>query len=899
MIYSFIEGQIGVGKVKRFFGQSRSAAALADCKASLQLSIDVFIVRSRLEPMVKLRELWNEESKHIAELLELIGGSDLGSDASSLISFTPSFSTGTSTSSLPLLPPQPKIFHGRETEMQALVEVLLRDGARVAILGPGGIGKTSLASAALHDRAIALKYPERHFVSCDSAGNCDDLVASIAAALGFVEFKNLPQRISRYFLATSPSLLVLDNLETAWEPQESRGDVEAFLSLLADIPQLALVVTMRGAERPGKVNWTRPFLGPLQPLTPAAARQTFLDITDDDSSADVDDVLRLTNNLPLAISLIANLSAYEGCSSVLSRWESENTTVLSDGAGKDSNLDLSISLSLSSPRMLSSPNALQLLSVLALLPDGISDADLTQSGLFIVDLFAAKSTLLRTSLGYIDQDRRLKALVPIREYIRHHHPPPTALSKPLQQYFHRLILLWEDHRQISSGNIVPRITANLANLQSLILYGLDRNDPNVKDTIRSMLTLDSFTRAIGRGLRNFLNRIRDLVASIGDPTLQCEYTTALFLSWMYNQISAPEALSDAALKLFREANDIAGEARFNRVFGAYHHLHNGDASKALELYEAGLVLAEQGTDRFEHSTILEVMADALWQIGAYSRGKVYARKAHEIAAALPNFVLEAHCLRVEGICCMALSQFTQAAELCLRARERLALCGLQNGQLDLICRSTLANIHFLKTEYAESRSLQLEIAQETSADKMLNHAYALMNIAFIDTACGVPETTVVENLEPARAIFRSAPFPRGLAGCDFVLSLLHLREGRGAAAKSAFEALYLSSRGKHGEILIMCLEQLADLGHQMDDIQTTAQWAAVFLASTLKARNRLGIAHAVRCFGGIFSAHGDQVTALSLLQVALAEFAAMGVRRYAADCSLLIGKILESQGIQN
>ncbi|KAJ7025706.1 hypothetical protein C8F04DRAFT_1191137 [Mycena alexandri] len=85
-IYSFIEGQIGSGKVKRFFGQSRDAAALADCKTSLQFSIDVFIVRSRLEPMVKLHEIWSEESRRNHELLELIGGSGTISETSSSIS---------------------------------------------------------------------------------------------------------------------------------------------------------------------------------------------------------------------------------------------------------------------------------------------------------------------------------------------------------------------------------------------------------------------------------------------------------------------------------------------------------------------------------------------------------------------------------------------------------------------------------------------------------------------------------------------------------------------------------------------------------------------------------------------------------------------------------------------
>jgi hypothetical protein len=40
--------------------------------------------------------------------------------------------------------------------------------------------------------------------------------------------------------------MVLDNFETPWEPIELRGQVEDFLSLLADIPSLALLVGRPG-----------------------------------------------------------------------------------------------------------------------------------------------------------------------------------------------------------------------------------------------------------------------------------------------------------------------------------------------------------------------------------------------------------------------------------------------------------------------------------------------------------------------------------------------------------------------------------------------------------------------------------------------------------------------------
>jgi hypothetical protein len=139
-------------------------------------------------------------------------------------------------------------------------------------------------------------------------------------------------------------------------------------------------ITMRGAERPSKVHWTRPFLSPLKPLDQKAARLTFMDIVDDKHDLEeVDKILSLTDNMPLAINLLAHLVDSEGCSNVLLRWEKENTLMISEGFDKRSNLNLSISLSLSSPRIKSLPQSQELLNLLGMLPDGPSDVDLVQT----------------------------------------------------------------------------------------------------------------------------------------------------------------------------------------------------------------------------------------------------------------------------------------------------------------------------------------------------------------------------------------------------------------------------------------------------------------------------------------------------------------------------------------
>lgn len=138
--------------------------------------------------------------------------------------------SSSSTSSL-LLPPRPQIFHGRDTELATIVSTLVQPSAfpRITILGPGGIGKTALVSAALHHSEVEARFAHRYFVSCESASGSADVVLALAAQLGVSAqsgqaLKEVLQRLSS---TVEPTLLVLDNLESAWEAPEGRTEVEA------------------------------------------------------------------------------------------------------------------------------------------------------------------------------------------------------------------------------------------------------------------------------------------------------------------------------------------------------------------------------------------------------------------------------------------------------------------------------------------------------------------------------------------------------------------------------------------------------------------------------------------------------------------------------------------------
>ncbi|KAJ7439090.1 P-loop containing nucleoside triphosphate hydrolase protein, partial [Mycena latifolia] len=368
------------------------------------------------------------------------------------------------------LPAKPAIFHGRQSELNDILKIFNKESPRIAILGAGGIGKTSLARAALHHPDISSKYDDRVFVASDSATTSIELAALVGFTLDLKPGKDLTKLVVQYFSQGPPCLLVLDNLETAWERVESRSGVEEFISLLTDIPHLALIITMRGAERPAKVRWTRPLLPPLAPLSDAAAQQTFLDITGDfHDNREVNELLQLTDNMPLAVNLLAHLVDYEGCSRVLSRWKTEKTSLLSEGHNKMTSLDASISMSLSSPRMTS--GAMELLCLLSLLPDGLSDIELIQSNLPINNILTCKAVLLQTSLAYSDKTR-LKVLAPIREHMQQLCPTSSSLTQPLQHYFQSLLELYRNYGGVQTKGVINQITSNLGNLHQMLLHGM-------------------------------------------------------------------------------------------------------------------------------------------------------------------------------------------------------------------------------------------------------------------------------------------------------------------------------------------------------------------------------------------------------------------------------------------
>ncbi|KAJ7065709.1 hypothetical protein C8F01DRAFT_751334 [Mycena amicta] len=909
-IHTFVQAQQESSLIKKLFRQSEINALLKDCYAGLQQAVNVFKVDS-MGLVLDVAALEKFAQKAHQDVLDMIEAQSptTDSDASSSRSLRP-FSLATeSSASISMLPSAPPIFHGRDNELSLILSLFASPSAsdvapRIAILGPGGIGKTSLARSMLHHHALSEKhsYPleKRFFVPVDSANTKDELAAAIGTHVGIPSGRNMAPALVKHFAGIPKALLVLDNLETVWEPASTRGEVEQFLALLAGVKNLAIVITMRGAERPAQVQWSRPFLPPLAPLTDLAARNVFTDIADDvHDDADVDRILHLTDNMPLAISLLAHLVDVEGCTPILQRWETEKTALISDGYSQISNLDLSISLSLSSPRITSDPDCLRLLGLLALLPDGISDVELQQTKLPLANPLGVKTVLLRTSLAYLAENRRLKLLIPLREHLLAFHPPSHEIVQPLVRYFHELAtLVRQNFGSAPISGMLSRVVANLANVQSLFLYVLKQKQPHldsdVEQVIYAMMDVNHISMALDRGSVAGMLVVPELLPQPANYKLEVYYIIERVNSWRYTAVPDANALLERGLQYFEHFEDAKLKGRLLKVMTEYIMAHDNNMPRAAQI-------AKQNLEHCIATNLLGSRCDALhqlayisWYTGAYADGIHYAQESRHVGQLMGMTFNEARALRLEGMCCESIGNYSASATALATAREMLALSGLEGTAMDHSVLNAQAQLHQLKTEYLAARKIHADILETLVREKQTSrHMYAVVSLADLDVQLAAPVAAVEKNLTIARSGFSLVGDQRGLRYCDMVLGDLRLREGEHQAAYELLIKCLGWSRGKESEMTMVCFERLADVDAWGGYTLLGTSWPTIYLAQALKGKRKLDTYKALQHL----AAHAeDDDTALSLLTIALSGFTYMDVHQGRAQCMLCLGDISAKHG---
>jgi phosphoribosyl-AMP cyclohydrolase len=191
-----------------------------------------------------------------------------------------------------------------------------------------------------------------------------------------------------------------------------------------------------------------------------------------------------------------------------------------------------------------------------MLPDGLSDAELMQAKLPIDNILGCKAALIRTTLAYSDEHKRLKALVPIREYMQKIKPPGNHLVRPLLNHFKELLELFVEYCGTeSSSATVARISSNYSNIQNILWNGAQQGHPDLVNTIYCACDLNSFSILIGQGLIPFTGQIHNILPQPHDHRLEAYYILSLFNSFGHSSISVTETLVFEALEHFKHFDD--------------------------------------------------------------------------------------------------------------------------------------------------------------------------------------------------------------------------------------------------------------------------------------------------------------------------------------------------------
>ncbi|KAF8203521.1 hypothetical protein K438DRAFT_1932550 [Mycena galopus ATCC 62051] len=897
-IYGFVEAQQEGTRIKHLFRNNEMNTLLQECHAGLKQAQVVFGIQTQAQKLNDIRDFQKTADllhKELIELIEKLSDTTSMTEQSSV--YLGQNESKNSSNSFSILPSKPKIFHGRENELTHILKLMGEQSPRIAILGGGGMGKTSLARAVLHHSNILSKYEHRFFVSAEAATTSIELAALIGLHVGLNPGHDLRKPVVQYLSRKEPCLVILDNLETVWEPIHSQASVEEFLSLLTELDNLALMITMRGAERPGKVQWTHPFLLPLQPLSNDAARQTFMDITGNSNTIEeMDQLLQFTDNMPLAIDLIAHLADYEGFSNVLARWKTEKTSLFTIGFDRKSSLDASINLSLSSPRI--TPGSKELLSLLSILPNGLSGAELLQCDLGIPNILSCQAALQATSLAYRDSNQRVVVLMPIREYIQRILPPSQASIQSICQHFYALVALSEKYHGAQLQAVVNQITLNLANLVEILQGGLHSQAPTLADTIQCILSLGKFCDARGWDYFPLMDNIWPLLSHLCDHRLETMVVAELLISREYWP-SVSEQMIAQAISYLDHANDPVLGSRFYQAAGVHFFYHKPDVQRATQFFHKALGLSELGGDLNQQCRILIRWGWIKWGIGDYGAAHACATAAQRLSQMSAYFLQGAYAYHLGASCSRSLGDCEQSAAQLYRATDLLHICGMSGGVLDHEIALGKAEIHLWKSEYTEARKIFFQVIKTSSTEEnSFAHANALLNVALIDIRIGEPEKEISHNLNAARKILRrGAVHPFILCHIDMLQTILELREGEGSfdiAKVKLQECLYLSwSQNPEGACL--CLEQLAHMKAWPAD-EWQEKWPFIYLAYTHRSKGKLDLHKAILSLGDVFLAKEDNITATNLYEVALAGFTQMDVHHSRAQCMLCLGDLANKHG---
>ena len=336
-----------------------------------------------------------------------------------------------------LPPPPPGACFGRDRLIDKIVG-LAQNLESVALIGGGGIGKTSIALSVLHDDRIKERFgDDRRFIRCDKfPASCAHLLSRLSEVIGagVGNPKNLTSL--RPSLTSREMLIVLDNAESILDPQGTDAqEIYSVVDELSRFKTISLCITSRITTIPRHCKSLE-----IPTLTMESARDIFYNIYGNRGQSDlVNDLLRRLDFHALSITLLATTASHNGWGydRLTREWGTHQARVLQTDYNES--LAATIELSIASPtfRRLG-PEARDLLGVVAFFPQGVDEKNIDWLFPTIPDRRSVLDKFCVLSLAY-RSNGFITMLAPLRDHLTPRDPTSSPLLCTTKgRYFSRL-----------------------------------------------------------------------------------------------------------------------------------------------------------------------------------------------------------------------------------------------------------------------------------------------------------------------------------------------------------------------------------------------------------------------------------------------------------------------------